>query len=83
MTVLIILDKFSFILYPIVLKKVKVVVRKLLLKLFWLLVIKLAIAVELLIKPLSIVSRSAFLVIKDALSVYLVAVKVAFIISSI
>ena len=56
LTVLVVLVKVSFILDPVVFQEVPIMKRKLFLQLFWILVVKLPISVELFIQPLAIVS---------------------------
>jgi hypothetical protein len=52
---LIILTELTLVFYPVVLQKVPIVVRELFMQLFWILIVKFTVSVELLIEPFSVI----------------------------
>lgn len=80
---LIILTEFTLVFYPVVLQKVPIVVRELFMQLFWILIVKFTVSVELLIEPFSVIGWMVLWVEKNTLSVDFIVMEIALIVSSV
>lgn len=83
LAMLIVLTEFTLVFYPVVLQKVPIVVRELFMQLFWILIVKFTVSVELFVEPFSVIGWMIFWVEKNALSVDLIVMEIALVVGSI
>lgn len=83
LAMLIVLTEFTLVFYPVVLQKVPIVVRELFMQLFWILIVKFTVSVELFVEPFSVIGWMIFWVEKNALSVNLIVMEIALVVGSI